>query len=158
AQAPNSAKKEQPKPDDPKQPRLDRYGDPLPEGAIARLGTMRFRHGNTMYRAALSADGNRLATTGGHSVTHIWDLTTGKSVRQFQPQYCNDAVAFSPKGNLIAIGGMGGVYLYDVARGKQVRHIESLGSVFALDFAIDGKTLAIGSLEGSLCIYDAETG
>src|SRR4029077_4900796 len=35
-------RRDQPKPEKANQPRLDRYGDPLPEGAIARLGTIRW--------------------------------------------------------------------------------------------------------------------
>src|SRR5262249_8754466 len=55
-------------------PRLDQDGDPLPEGAVLRLGSARFRGGAK--QAAFSTDGRTLMTIGGSART--WDAMTGR--------------------------------------------------------------------------------
>src|SRR5437762_1602045 len=46
-----------PKPVEKLPARTDRYGDPLPDGAIGRLGTVRFRQDLGVSAAAVSVDG-----------------------------------------------------------------------------------------------------
>src|SRR5262249_60822799 len=43
-------------PEDTSNRRVDLYGDPLPEGAIAGCGTSRLRHAENVYAIAFSAD------------------------------------------------------------------------------------------------------
>src|SRR5690242_15977672 len=67
-------------------PRLD-TGGPLPEGAIARLGTVRFHIPNNLVGMAFSPDARVMAVIGTrddrkHTV-HIWETTTGKSLARF---------------------------------------------------------------------------
>jgi WD40 repeat protein len=63
--------------------RLDAYGDPLPEGAIARLGTLRYRPGSANGAFALSPDG-KLIATGEMFRLRLWDTATGKEVRAIE--------------------------------------------------------------------------
>lgn len=57
----------------------DRYGDPLPPGALARCGTVRLRSVGGPF--ALSPDGKTVAT-GGDQI-RLWDAKTGVELRTF---------------------------------------------------------------------------
>src|SRR5689334_11981389 len=57
----------------------DRYGDPLPPMAIARLGTNRFRPGCPVSSLAYSPNGKTLVSTDFLKVRQ-WDCSTGKVI------------------------------------------------------------------------------
>ncbi len=65
------------------EPKRDGYGDPLPEGAIARLGSLVLRNEELILTAAFTPDGKTLAAAGSDSIS-FWDPVTGKLVRRVQ--------------------------------------------------------------------------
>jgi WD40 repeat protein len=77
---------QEPAPKDP----VDAFGDPLPPGAIARLGTLRFRTADFPKQLAVSPDGNQIVST--QSLQHVrltvWEADTGRQVREVElPNY-----------------------------------------------------------------------
>ena len=60
------------------EPKLDRHGDPLPEGAVARLGTVKAHPG--VRSIAFAPDGKSLITVGTSSVRY-WDATSGRMTK-----------------------------------------------------------------------------
>src|SRR5262245_56637232 len=85
-------------------PFSDRYGDPLPPGALARLGTARLRAGTPIMSVAFSPHGRRLLTVGQDDGRIIlWDVGTGKHIRQVAQLKRLEAwfAIFSPDGKTI---------------------------------------------------------
>ena len=85
--------------------RWDRYGDPLPPGAVARMGTRRLRHGDAVSFAAYLPDGKALVTAGRDRLVRLWDLTgdeDSKCLRGFGALVT--VLAFAPDGRKLAAG------------------------------------------------------
>jgi RNA polymerase sigma factor (sigma-70 family) len=194
----------------PAAPRTDLYGDPLPPGAVARLGTLRFRDPNCPFSLAFSADGKLVASGTGHRAGLIrildaktgkqlvllrgddeqiyfvgfspsgkrlfstglatglakgtgiaircWDVVAGKELRRIADR-AGHATALSKDGKRLVNTGDDGVRLWDADSGKQLlqfgREADSRGG---LAFSNDGKLLAGTCRDGSIALWDAETG
>jgi RNA polymerase sigma factor (sigma-70 family) len=162
----------QPEKADAPEGRRDLHGDPLPAGALARLGTVRLRHSARAECVAFSADGKRLLTAAG-GVAVLWDAATGREVRRFgAPAAPKDddptalrlgetAAALSPDGRAVALAyrQKDGVRVWDVATGRDLRRLpgEENGAA-GLAFSPDGKLLASAAKDGQIALYDLATG
>jgi RNA polymerase sigma factor (sigma-70 family) len=163
---------ERPKIEDQAQAATDRFGDPLPHGAVARLGTVRFRPGTSIDCVTFAPDGKVLACGGVDGMVSLWDADTGKNLRRlggrldaFGDRGWVSSLAFSPDGKTLAVGhgnaeGPNLLSLWDVGTGKELRGIEAHGrqNVNSVAFSPDGKTLASGGDDRTIASWDATTG
>ena len=58
--------------------RLDLDGEPLPDGAVARLGTIRFNHGSAIQSIVYTPDGKSILSFGNDHILRHWDALTGR--------------------------------------------------------------------------------
>lgn len=152
---------------------VDLLGDPLPDGALLRLGSARFKHPGNGEEIALSPDGKIVAAMGG-LVLFAWDAHSGKQL--WKKNYTFNEVitgsiaamkylAFQPDSKrLITAATRNSFAIVDAANGQsQTVALNGTGAppaagppnVRSVDIAPDGKALAVGTTEGVfLCNFD----
>jgi WD40 repeat protein len=130
----------------------------------SRKERLKLERPSSLHDFALSADGAMLAAGGDDGTIPLWDVGTGKLLRELQgPGQTVDAVAWSPDGKLLATGdyegksGVGSIRLWDTATGKELRHIEGSWWAESLLFTADGMTLISGDGSGIIRLWDVAT-
>jgi WD40 repeat protein len=153
--------------------RTDAQGDPLPAGALARLGTTRFRDGNNLNQVALAPDGKTITVSGPQSL-RILDLATGKELRTLKTNGAANymSATYSPDGKILAaVEYTGRIVFWNPATGDTVGEVAPpaapAGGIARnpgnLSFSGDGKYVAIGdntfgNAKNHATVYEVATG
>lgn len=128
--------------------RGDRYGDPLPPGALTRLGTTRFRHGAWIAAVSYTPDGRAIGAGDRDGFIRLWEASTGKQLWGVHPYRTVDCLAFATSGKVLASAGPtadgSALILWDVSTGlEKHRPVQAKERIRAIAFSSDGKFLAV---------------
>jgi RNA polymerase sigma factor (sigma-70 family) len=144
----------------------DLHGDPLPAGAVARLGTVRLRQGGKVGQIAFAPDSRILAASSDDGSAILWDPATGKEIRRLEGVTAPNGtgIAFSPDGSILAVGNDRGIRRWENATRRELAPF-SLQKLTAphLLYSPDGKFLAcVGqqqeAYDNAVVFLDAATG
>jgi RNA polymerase sigma factor (sigma-70 family) len=147
----------------------DAWGDPLPEGAIARLGTMRFNHGDGLSTLHFTSDGKTIVSVG-KGMVRRWDAATGRELGQFAADKgtFDDEAVLAADGKTLTILSQDSssgdtLRVWDLARGTCVRTLSLplRRNEWSVDrrnaLSPDGRLCAIHTPE-EISVFDATTG
>ena len=104
---------------------------------------------------AMSADGERFATTGKHGTPTVWDTDIGTPLFTLSGHRGEvNGIAFSPDGSLLATTGNDRtVRLWDAASGRPIHVLRGHRKlVLGVAFSPDGSLLATSSADGTVRI------
>src|SRR2546423_5528795 len=141
---------------------VDLYGDPLPPGAVARLGTVRFRFAEPYVRSDIAfLPDNKTILTSDLTALQFWDADTGKMLRELRTERevkgsaLPQRFVLAPDGRRAAVTvriegkpHTAHIRVLDLASGKVVQTFAREGREISgkLAFSPDGKLLlSLGS-------------
>jgi len=111
---------------------------------------------------AFSPDGNRIASVGNDNTLRIWNVRYG-TLETTQKETKNNllALAYSPDGkNIVATENWDGkIQMWDAVNVRLIRSIQGHADwVLCVAYSPDGKEFVTGSRDGSVYVWDAESG
>jgi len=130
--------------------RTDVYGEPLPPGVLARMGTLRDYIGEGSSRIIFSPDGRFVTATSEFikPPLRLWDPETGRVVRDLKELAIKGIgirhVAFSSDGKLVAAADSAGtVRLGSTDTGRKIREFPGHDDIWEIALSGDGKILRV---------------
>lgn len=136
----------------------DRYGDPLPEGALQRLGTLALRYPGGIGDLCYLPDGRGAVAVGG--TVEIWDLAEGRLERtdSITPAGIRSIEPSADGSVLLVADSSGAVHLWNMRGREIVQTIETgqSGLLVAHYSPDETRALTTGSL--TLKEWDLESG
>jgi RNA polymerase sigma factor (sigma-70 family) len=155
-------------------PRVDRYGDPLPDRAQVRLGTIQRRHDKRVVGVEFARDGIAISMQA-DGLARWWDIKTGQQVGALEvmgeadPDRAITGLSISPDGSILAAAGFAfeparqrvshSVWIWELVP-RRFRHRLEVDTrdLYSLAFAPDGATIATGGFGGDVQLWDVATG
>jgi WD40 repeat protein len=141
-------------------PPTDSWGDPLPAGAMSRLGTLRFNSPDHVVFLEFSPDARAIISQAADGV-RVWETATGKELKHFSTLagYSHMAGELSADGKTLAMVDTNRVLeLWDIANGVRVRTLGQAWSARLFRFAPDGKSIVTIGNDFTLKLWDLATG
>jgi WD40 repeat protein len=123
-------------------PARDLSGDPLPAGAVARLGSLRFRHDAAIIFAAFLPGGRSILSVSSDGVACVWEFPSGKPLRRFETHSAKTPAPVSEEDLVASMPA-------SLRAGLPTR---------AVALSPDGKTLATSDSAAALQAYALESG
>jgi len=146
--------------------RTDAYGDLLPSGALARMGTLRDFIGEGSSQVIFSPDGKLVTASSGfiRPSLRFWDTASGRVAREFEELdrlgIRAGYVAISGDGKRLAVANgysEASVWVGDFATGRRLRVFGDFYYFWGIALSFDGNILLVNEVNGP-SLWDISTG
>jgi len=132
-----------------------RNGEPLPTGAEGRLGTASLRHPSMVRGMALSTDGKLLATGAQDGIVRLWDMSTGRLLRELPTKATQKATLATGSSDTALASADNDGYVR-VTAWTQYAHIDP--AIPSVAISPDGKVLAAAASDKLVYLWELPSG
>jgi len=138
--------------------KTDAFGDPLPPGVVARMGSGRLRHAGPVLKLVFTASG-KLVSTGYDATVRLWDGKSGKELFRLEAgEAWVQGLAVSRDETLVAAGG-DAIYVWDARTGKRLHRLQGAKPLtYAVALSPDGTRLVSGDGDDAFRLWDTASG